>query len=193
MLNRIHFVVDSPPMLLDQLRIRTWGSDFSGLYAVREYNILNDADEVLVRGTSRWLTIHVEKKRAVRMPDFIPEHYGVNPDRGLENSFEKLLLPTESEHTMDFRVRWSDLDSNHHANSARYFDWCVDALPHDVVQQARLAEFELEYKKELLLNDQSVSGSQRQLNGSAEGQHFVHRITADDHDTLIAQARSRWI
>ncbi|MFP6581083.1 MAG: acyl-ACP thioesterase domain-containing protein [Candidatus Hydrogenedentota bacterium] len=193
MLNRIHFVVDSPPMLLDQLRIRTWGSYFSGLYAVREYNVLNNADEVLVRGTSRWLTIHVEKKRAVRMPDFISEHYGVHPDRGLENSFEKFHIPVESGHTMNFRVLWSDLDSNRHANSARYFDWCVDALPHDVVQQARLAEFELDYKRELRLNDQLISGSHRQQNGTADGQQYLHRITADDPDTLIAQARSRWI
>lgn len=193
MLNRIHFVIDTLPTLLDKLTIQTWAFNLSGLYAIREYRVLNEANEDVVRGTSRWLVIDVTKKRAIRIPEIIEKCYGINSDRGLEDSFEKLQLDISCDQSIGFQVRWSDLDSNRHANSARYFDWCVDALPHDLLDSATLAEFELEYKKELLLDDASISRCMRQDHGHTQGHHFAHQITMDDSETLVAQARSRWI
>lgn len=193
MLNRVHIVIDTPPILLDRLTINTWGSTLSGLYAIREFRVLAETNEILARGTSRWVVIHVKKKRVVRLPDFIEDRYGTKPERGLENSFGKLRLDIEPDHTVDLQVRWSDLDSNRHANSARYFDWCVDAIPQDLLERTRLAEIELEYKKELRLGDVPNSGCQLQNREAHDGQHVAHCISTDNARTLIAQARSRWI
>jgi medium-chain acyl-[acyl-carrier-protein] hydrolase len=185
MLNRIHLSIDTAPVLLDQLTIQTWGSDFSGLYAVREYHVLNQVGDILARATSRWLTINVAKKRAVRMPEFIEPKYGVRSERGIDDSFEKMKLDPLPEHSKTFRVDWSHLDSNRHANSAFYFDWIVDAMPTDVLETSSLKDFELEYKKELVHGDTFTTHCAR------VGDTFEH-VIRDTDDALIAQARSRW-
>lgn len=193
MLNRIHFKIDTPPKLLERLTIKTWGSDFSGLYAVREFHIVDPEGKIIVRGTSRWIIIDLKKKRVVRVPDFIEERYGVLDQRGLDAPFAKLRLDVQSKDQLEIQIRWSDLDSNCHANSARYFDWCVDTLPVEVLQQKRLTEFELEYKKELLLNDHVISASQSNSQAESDAREFHHRLSASADDALIAQARSCWI
>lgn len=102
MLNRIHLSIDTAPVLLDQLTIRTWGSNFSGLYAVREYHMMNQDDEIVVRATSRFLTIDIAKKRAVRIPEFVERNCGVQPVRGIDNAFERMRLEPDAEHSKTF-------------------------------------------------------------------------------------------
>jgi acyl-ACP thioesterase len=159
MLNRIHLEVDRYPRILERIVIETWGSNLTGLYAIREFRVLDEADCEIARATSRWIVIDVARKRAIRLPGLLVERYGVVPERALADSFPKLELSDGREHQSAFRVRWSELDGNRHANSACYVDWLVESVPKEVLEGHVLRELELEYKRELVLGDALVSES----------------------------------
>ena len=187
MLNRIHLEVDRYPRILERIVIETWGSNLTGLYAIREFRVLDEADCEIARATSRWIVIDVARKRAIRLPGLLVERYGVVPERALADSFPKLELSDGREHQAAFRVRWSELDGNRHANSACYVDWLVESVPKEVLEGHVLRELELEYKRELVLGDALVSESGGGTGEAGHGVVFEHSIVRDEGEVVVAR------
>ena len=49
----------------------------------------------------------------------------------------------------DYRVRYFDIDINHHVNNARYLDWMLDPLGPDFLRQHRPVAFKINYEAEV--------------------------------------------
>jgi len=110
----------------------------------------------------------------------------------LRSSFPKLGLSEERGHNANFRVRWSDLDGNRHANSACYVDWLVESVPGEVLEGHVLSKLELEYKRELVLGDGLSSECGPTSDGENGHTSFDHWIVRDEGGVLVARGRSRW-
>ena len=50
-------------------------------------------------------------------------------------------------------VKLSDLDIVNHANSVKYLEWCLDYVEMNIVKNQTIKSFEMNYLKELSLND----------------------------------------
>ena len=186
-LNRIVIEVSAYPKQGDRLMVETWGSSLRGLYAIREWRARDEKGRDLAAGTSRWVLLDVNKKRVVRLPDFLRESYGEYDERAVEDSFGRFDPAEESDFVRDFQVRASDLDTNDHANSACYVDWCVESLPHEVHDFQRLSRLELIYKTECVLGDRLSAASVN--DGEARYQHVLRR---HEDDAVLAYGRSEW-
>lgn len=84
----------------------------------------------------------------------------------------------------DYHVRYFDLDTNHHVNNARYFDWLMDPLGEAFLASHHLTEFAIQYSHEVRANH-DVS-SQFLM---AEPQRSIHRITNDGEVCTLAEFR----
>ncbi len=186
-LNRIHLQFDEYPQRGDVVEVETWGSSLRGLYAIREWRA-KCRDAIVARATSRWVLLDVNKRRVVKLPQVVLEAYGEHDERMIADSFERLVPITEGEIRREFHVRISDLDTNLHANSGRYIDWCVESVPRALSEYAQLARLELIYKKEAVLGDGIVAVGQ---NGTAR-HAYEHAVLREGDETVLAYARSAW-
>lgn len=190
-LSRIRIEFLAYPARTDEIIVRTWGSNMKGLYAVREWRLTDGQGIELARATSRWVLFDTQKTRVVRLPEFIPDEYGVHPDRALDYSFERTTPTDSSEVQRHFHVRASDLDTNRHANSSCYVDWCIEAVPDDLLMSSRPSLIDISYKKESLFGDEIVaSGSP--IDSASNANHYQHAIHRGVDGPLLAFGESAW-
>ena len=59
-----------------------------------------------------------------------------------------------------FRVRYFDIDTNHHVNNTHYFDWMLDSLPLAFLKSHTVKSMSIKYDNEVTYGDEIVSRAQ---------------------------------
>lgn len=191
-LNRVIIHVDRYPRRREMVTIETWANNLRGLYAIREWRASDEAGAAFARATSRWFLINIEKRKPARIPGFITEAYGEIPeDRAIADSFDRVSPIETAETTKLFHVRLSDLDTNQHANSSRYIDWAIEAVPAEILYACKPSAIDISYKQEGLLGDEILSLSART---AIEGDDpaFDHVIRRTGGGEVLAMGRTHW-
>lgn len=166
-LSRMSALVLRRPALDELVTVRTWPRGFEKLFAVRDYNILDENGGTLVRGRSGWLLMDIEKRRPLRPADSgikLPSNEENNALNGIPYSVPS--LPEDAAACVKdagksaenaaqcFRtVTYSDIDFNAHVNNARYVQWIQDALKAGTLEQAESFRLDINYLNELKLKD----------------------------------------
>ena len=58
---------------------------------------------------------------------------------------------------INFKVRYTDIDSNNHVNNTKYIDWAIETLPEDIVNNYVLDEVKVTFEKECKYGRRSKS------------------------------------
>lgn len=191
-LNRIRVDFVEYPSRSVAVAVKTWGSNLSGLYAVREWTATGNSGAVFARATSRWVLVDIQKKRAIRLPNFIEAEYGVHTERAIEFAFDRTTPTEPGDCLRHFHVRSSDLDANDHANSACYVDWCIEAVPDELLSTARPISIDIMFKQEARFGEE-ILATGSPLNDLAEaGKAYAHLIRRKSDDAILAYGTSRW-
>jgi acyl-CoA thioesterase FadM len=179
MLNRVHLRYEDYPMWRDDLAIETWVTQLDGLYAIREFVMRDSEGNELATGTSRWVLIDMEKERPVRIPSSLGQRYGQCDRRAIADSFPRHKAVEHAEVSREFHVRLSDLDPNEHANSACYFDWCVETVPEAIHRSCRLASLQISYRAQSLHGDNLLVQGQTTRDTAMDATyiHTIHNVT----------------
>ena len=189
MLSRMHVEFRRIPSYKDQLTVTTWPTGARGLYSCRDFLVTDAAGDELMRATSAWLTINLEKRRVVRLPQKILDiHPDVdNAERMIIDNFRGKLEEPGNCTTVDgFRADYSTLDFNSHVTSAVYIRWLLDALPFDFHVEKTLKKFEIVHKLEIL------PGEEAQSDFSIEGNVVKHCIRPAGGGAANCIAHSIW-
>lgn len=152
MMNRAHLRFLRYPKTGEEVTITTWSHCLTGLYAIREWTLAGE-DGACLDATSRWIVFNFHKKRIVKIPSDFAGLYGEEPERAIEDPFDRMQPIGTGEHERIFHVRVSDLDTNHHANSACYLDWALEAIPQSIAGTRRPSSIEVTFKKEAVLGE----------------------------------------
>ncbi len=192
MMNRLRLEVLRYPVRREEVRVETWGSCLHGLFAVREWRATDARGEVIALATGRWLTIDVAKKKIIKIPPQMAATYGEHEGRAIEDSFERMDPPQDGAHARHFHVRFSELDTNQHANSASYVDWCLEAVPQDVLDSHLPSVFEITFKKEAKLGEELIATSAESAASSADRRAFRHVLKRARDGAINAIAASEW-
>ncbi len=117
------------PWVLEQdLVAETWISKRTRVLAVRQYLFRDVKSNEPVSGAqAEWVYINTSTARPTTIPKVFASRYILHPRTALQEidfPQEKAVLIG----TVDFRVRYSDLDTNAHANNVAYIRWITDAL-----------------------------------------------------------------
>ncbi|MBI9106953.1 MAG: hypothetical protein JEZ04_09435 [Spirochaetales bacterium] len=193
MLSRIHIEIKRLPVYAEAVSVKTWPTGARGLFSFRDFIVENESGEQLVKATSAWLTINLEKRRVVRLPK---EILSIHPDpieaeRILIDDFkDKLKEPSGDEVYNGFKASYSTLDLNRHVTAPVYVDWMFDALSVDFLEASRLKSLELNYKQEILPGGNAfVKHEIKDCGACIEISHSVNETGTQAVNCL---ARSRW-
>lgn len=192
MLNRLHMRILRYPLRREVVQVETWGSCLRGLFAVREWRATDARGEVVALATGRWLVIDLKRKKIVKILPDMQAAYGEYEDRAMIDTFERMDPIQGGTNPRRFHVRSSELDINQHANSASYVDWCLEAVPGDILEGYLPFGIEITFKKEAKLGEELVATS-LEVPGAGPGERRFHHLLSRSTDGAVnAIAASVW-
>ena len=124
------------PMLDEKFVISTFHDPSHGYNMLRAFDVKNSEGNPIIWAKSSWLLLDLANMRPVKASAHLPEVMerdtgGISPD------FTEIKCDENAEilRSVEFPVRFHDLDYNSHVNNAVYFGWVFDECPVDLTKR----------------------------------------------------------
>ncbi|UQS86996.1 thioesterase [Nicoliella spurrieriana] len=170
--------IDHLPKTDEHITLQTQPSSYNKFFAFREYWVLDEAGNQCISIKSLWVAMNVEQRRLAPIPPEIVAPYHSEAVR-LTPRFKKPKKIEQVTASREYRIRYSDIDTNIHVNNTRYLDWMIDLLPYDFLISHQPAHINLKYDNEvrygntieskyerLTIDDQTVTRHEIYNNGN---------------------------
>jgi acyl-ACP thioesterase len=102
-------------------------------------------------------------------------------NKATSETFSKINLNHEKEIVFEKTVRLSDLDIVNHANNVKYLEWCLDLANETKILNQEIESFEMNFMKELSLQDEVV------IHENSESNTSIFSITKDEKSCFALQ------
>lgn len=138
------------PSYGEWLNIKTWSRKTNKFYAYRDYEVYNGANELVAKGTSKWVILDIKKKTIATLTDKIVGPYEKEDRQALEEEPKyKIVEPKNYINKCDYQISKSIIDVNKHVHNTSYIDIAYEALPEEIYYSEELNNIEIIYKKEI--------------------------------------------
>lgn len=145
------------PKYGEKIKVATNALGFKRFYASRLYEIFDEEGNKIVEAVGVFLLIDINKRRAVRIPLEQYEFYGVSAEEEYNINVSKLEKLKEKMYSKEFKVRYSDIDSNTHVNNVKYIEWSLESIPVEILYNNNLVELSVVFEKECSYGDEIKS------------------------------------
>lgn len=144
------------PRWNSELTIKTWPRAFEKVSSWRDFEVYDQAGNLVVIATTQWVLIDVKSQKISRITETMQEEYGIEPKSVFEEELTGRLKPEENTKKItEYTATKRDIDANHHVNNANYLDIAYDVLPEDL--STNFENLEIYYKKQIKLRRNSRS------------------------------------
>ena len=114
----------------DIIKVDTWALPAKMMIFPRNYRIYKNG-KTAVEAVSSWVLVDTKNKSILR-PDNFKDIFTVYDDEELDFAVQRRLkMPEDMNGYMEYKVRYSDIDTNYHMNNAAYIDVICDNLYND--------------------------------------------------------------
>ncbi|GFP84703.1 palmitoyl-acyl carrier protein thioesterase chloroplastic [Phtheirospermum japonicum] len=215
--SKMQVQIDHYPIWGEVIEIDTWVGS-SGKHGMRRDWLLRSraTSLVLARGTSTWAMMNKHTRRLSKMPDDVraeisPWFIEKQAIEESSNEIEKVDSNNASYVNSDLKAKRSDLDMNHHVNNVKYVKWMLETIPDDFLENHRLSDISLEYRRECGRSDVLQSLCKLQENGIPQTEtqkhfhialngnqglpfsyHHLLRIKGDPKNGEIVRGKTTW-
>ena len=192
MLRRLHIRLHKMPALNEEVNLETWPSGIDRLFALRDFRMVRENGEELVRATSEWMYIDLARRRPLRQPEKVVRMSTGHaiPRVDLEPILDEKGFVMTAEGGRYFEATFDNIDFNGHVTQASYMQWLTNALPFDFLKEHVLTDVEVVYLHEIMPD--SVIYSTYSI-AEEDGQVVVlHRIQDKEGGALHCIGKSVW-
>jgi len=127
-LARLHVKISAVPAAGQTVHITTWPSGRHRLFAVREFQLCDEAGSEILRTSSAWAMMNMETRRPARLDPHLPV-FTRHPERMIADDFAPLPPPCPGAGRHSYRAEAGDIDLNDHVNNTVYLDWALRSAP----------------------------------------------------------------
>lgn len=180
MLYRLKFTINRLPKAGETVKLKTWTAGWDKLRAYRDTDMISESGEVLVKSTTVWTVIDLEKMKAVLIPDVIKSYYTVEGERNF-SEFENFKRTGTEVSGESIKIYKSDIDYNKHVNAGVYVRWMTDSIP---LPDENLREMEVYYGRQVYFNSEVFSKTEK------IGEYYYHQIISDGIPCVFG--KSKW-
>lgn len=183
-LHRLDIQIERYPEWRERVTVHTWPSAGDKLRAHRDFRILDEDENELVRALSYWLMIDTTNRRPTRMPQEVLEMAPSDIEHTVPIKSSRPNSPEGIQSQKTFPVRRSDLDVNRHVNNIKYVEWITETLPAEVLVQSIDIEFkaECEYGETVLVRT-----------GNADNGRIQSDVMITDSEKVLATADMKFV
>lgn len=143
MLSSWQICLNRMPKLAEHITIQTWAYGIKNFYGYRNFSMNDSEGQRLAYANSVWILVDTQTGRPVRVPEELPEIYGLDAPLPMETRSRKIAVPkdyVEKEHLV---VPSYFIDTNQHMNNSRYVQVARQYLP----EASRVREVRVEYRR----------------------------------------------
>ncbi len=190
-LSRMSVRIDSMPVMWSEVKLRTWPRGTDGIFAVRDFEISDADDKVLIKASSSWLVIDFQTRRLQRPDKALSELNLKFPDRRAmeENAVKVNDMPEGEARVNELTASICDLDINQHVNNAMFIKWICDTYPKEFFGTHSPVSADVNYINEAHFGD---SISITTIADPADTQAFYHSVIRKDTNTELCRIRIQW-
>ena len=113
----------------DEIIIETCPSSISRIQCRRDFNIKNQAGDLLGHAIQNWVVLNMETRKAERVPEFISSRYPEEPKFMHPEIALKPNSLTKEYQIKEITTQQADIDINNHVNNMRYADFMLESTP----------------------------------------------------------------
>jgi medium-chain acyl-[acyl-carrier-protein] hydrolase len=184
---RLLLKMDRYPSWQETITVRTWPRGVDGLFAIRDFEILDAEGNRLGGASSQWFIIDVETRKpqtTLLVQDILPLATHVP---ALDEQPEKIIIPEPLSFTHAIKAEYSDIDMYGHVNNTRYVEWTLNTFPEEIHKENLIRSFLIEFLAETHL------GEEIEIFRNKDGADpsYVKGVRLDDDKTLF-RTRIRW-
>ncbi len=197
--------METYPAWRDNITVETWPPGSQKLLALRDWRLFR-GQQLIGLGTSGWLMIDIHKRRPLRIESYPDWKRFFHPERTIPHVFGKLPElddGSDLSQSLEFRVRFSDVDINGHANYLSYIDWILEAVPPATRDEQEIAEIEVHFLREVNFGEELFSRAQRIEDGkiypisegaspAMVGKQILHSLVRKQDGVELVRARTVW-
>ncbi|WP_099467062.1 acyl-[acyl-carrier-protein] thioesterase [Konateibacter massiliensis] len=162
----------------EEIKVGTWAHDFKGLYGARNFVIYDEKGEIAASANTLWALVDLQTGHPTKITEEDSKGYDLEPPLDMVYLPRKIKLPEESERLESFRVRRSNLDTNHHVNNGQYIELAEEYLP----QGAFVKQMRAEYKKAAVYQDIIVPKQ-----SIADGKYIIELCDENDNTYAVVE------
>lgn len=151
-LSRLVVEMERIPTENDSICIETWVEKIGTAFTTRNFKISDAEGVVIGYAASTWAVMDMESRRALPL-GMIPSMADFVVDESTPIGDPAGLPGVDGEIVNSFTVRYSKIDVNNHANSLYYVQWLSDCFSLDFYREHKIRRFEINYMKELTIDD----------------------------------------
>ena len=170
------------PRFAEEITIETEALSYNRLFCYRRFTIYDETGQELIHMMATFVLMNRDSRKVHAVEPEIVAPY--------QSEFSKKLLrgpkyqSLENPISMDYHVRFYDLDMNGHVNNSKYLDWIFEVMGADFLTQYIPKKINLKYVKEVRPGGVITSAVER------TGLESEHEITSDG--ATNAQAIITW-
>lgn len=143
-LSRVKYEVEVYPQWEDTVQMETYPGGYDKLYAVRLFDLYNEAGEKIAHIIGDYVLMDSTTHRPVVIKGSTGKLAFLDfPYEG--EKLKKLRLPKEASKVEIRKAHYSEIDLNGHMNNAHYVRWTVDMLPMDLLEAYQISSLEINY------------------------------------------------
>ena len=189
-LSRFHVRMASYPRWAQDVRVETWPSAISGLFALRDFRMLDSDGRELAVATSSWMVVDLEAKKPVPLPDFITRLHARCSGRALADPFDKIPAPVQTVASRRLEVRRSDLDLNRHVNFVKTIELGLEAVPASIWDKRQASALEIAFRSEMFLGEAVIARAG--FLSEAEPLRLGHSLVREKDGQEAARLTTTW-
>lgn len=133
-----------------KLKIITWGNKFTKSYAIRDFKIYDEKDNLVAIAKSKWVLVNTISNRLTRITTEIISSYGIEEESVFPETdidFKPMEEPQNCLNTFFYTVLRNNIDINNHMHNLYYLDLAYETLPDDIYENYNFKNIEIIYKK----------------------------------------------
>jgi medium-chain acyl-[acyl-carrier-protein] hydrolase len=153
-MNRMKITFHRHPKHSEKCTIETWPADMDKYYTRRDFRIYNEDNILLAEATSNWLVMDIEERKLMAIPAYIREARLITNRNNIQGIEGKLKYDeTKTQYKLPIAVSWFDLDINDHVNNTKFYQWVLDCLPGEYLQNHLLKTIDITFRHEAKYGD----------------------------------------
>jgi len=151
-LSRLAIEMYRYPSAEEPFQIETWIEDFTRISTTRNFKIVDTSGEIIGAASSIWCMLDMKTRKAV---DLTSKAEYAAFATGIPSLIDKPVRVNgvNDQSVSRHRIKYSDIDSNRHANSMKYLEWIVDLFPLEVFLHQKIKRIDVNYINEALFGE----------------------------------------
>ncbi len=143
-----HVEITRWPQPNENIIISTEPVGYNRFLEYRDFAISDQAGNNLITAKSEWVLFDLKKRKLVSTDKKMMEELGVPLLKKIPR-FLRLRLQDDYPVKRKYRVRYDDLDTNHHMTNGHYFNWLLDTLERDFLKNHVVSSIDIKFNLEV--------------------------------------------